>query len=212
MHDTIKKVKEMIRRFAQLFDDPPPREPPANQACHHPACEQFGTYRARQSPEQHQHWVWFCLDHIREHHARWDFYAAQEEGTICQDRAQDYGWNRPTWPLGMAHGAYALHDPFGFFSMGPGADSQASFARQSASTSAHASVANGLPPELEKALRLFDMGFPFTQEALKKRFRQLVKQYHPDHQQATSTPHSEDMIRQINGAYTFLKTYVTCHD
>ena len=63
-----------------------------------------------------------------------------------------------------------------------------------------------VPPVLtatEKALRVFRFEKNFTQEQLKKRYKQFALKYHPD---TSKEEKAEDKFKEIKEAYDLLKT------
>jgi len=65
--------------------------------CEHPSCEAEGLYRAPKSRDTLRSYVWFCLDHVREYNASWDFYKDMTGPEILEHRIADMLWRRPTW-------------------------------------------------------------------------------------------------------------------
>ena len=190
----------IFRKFSQLFDAPPSREAVAGRTCDHPACEEAGTYRA---PKSRYHlesclndWHWFCLTHIRAYNAQWNYYSNMSEADIERERRADVTWQRPTWALGEAKLSGKFHDPFDLFT---------DVKNQHAATSAKkGSIFPPLSPEA-KALDTLGLSWPFPEETLRKKYRELVKKHHPDAN--GGTPESEEAIKRINEAYRLLKGF-----
>ncbi len=86
--------------------------------CAVPGCRGEATHKAPKSRDELDRYVWFCLEHVREYNASWDYYAGMDESQIEAHRRQDVTWRRPTWPLGArqagAKDAWGLpfEDPF----------------------------------------------------------------------------------------------------
>ena len=140
---------------------------------------------------------WFCLDHVREYNRGWDFYKGMSESQIEGALRQDTGWQRPTWPLGRLGGnrlnPEILRDPFSILSEhGPGAAP-----RKPAPEPAKP------PPELRAALDLLDLGWPVDSQALKARYKELAKRYHPDTNHGDRS--AEERLKDINRAYSLLR-------
>jgi hypothetical protein len=47
---------------------------------------------------------WFCLQHVREYNAAWNYYAGMSDDEVEADIRRDPGWPRPSWPLASAVG------------------------------------------------------------------------------------------------------------
>src|SRR5262249_29646421 len=73
---------------------------PATRGCDHPGCAGDGLYRAPRSRAELSAYYWFCLDHVREYNAAWNYYAGMSELEIEREIRNDTTWQRPTWPLG----------------------------------------------------------------------------------------------------------------
>jgi DnaJ-domain-containing protein 1 len=187
----------IFRKFSHLFDAPPPREQVTGKPCDHPGCGETGTYRA---PKSRHHlesclndWLWFCLPHIRAYNAQWNYYANMSEAEIERERRADMTWQRPTWALGDAKLNTPFQDPFDLFTEPPNQrrpPSRESFPPLSAET---------------KALNTLGLSYPFSEENLRKKYRELVKKHHPDAN--GGSPKSEEAIKRINEAYRLLKGF-----
>ena len=55
-------------RPPQADPDAPPRP------CDAPGCEAQGEFRAPRSRSKLNDYLWFCLPHVREYNASWDYY------------------------------------------------------------------------------------------------------------------------------------------
>lgn len=195
----------MFRKFSQWFDSPPAGKGSSDKiirgkSCGHEGCVDEGIYRA---PKSRYHlesgvndWHWFCLIHIRDYNARWNYYNNMSETEIERERRADVTWQRPTWPLGAmtgsrggVHSSPSFHDPFDLFNDAP------SYAHPFSQ-----------PPESPegKALALFGLACPFSQNDLRCRYRDLVKKHHPDAN--GGSPEAEEAIKRINEAYGVLKS------
>jgi hypothetical protein len=160
-------------------------------AAHHPAPKK-DTVSRREDPTT---WHWFCLDHVRDYNAQWNYYAHMDEAEILQEWKKDITWHRPSWPLGSRAAnftrirktgpeAFYVDDPFGLFTDRPHPQD-----RHYTSVEREALKTLGIQPPLD-AIRL------------QAAYRHMVKQHHPD---VSSHPQAQDIICKINGAYQLLK-------
>ncbi len=187
----------MFNKFTQWFDRPPPQNTTPGKKCDFPGCEAMGKHRAPKSRRHLQQgqndWYWFCLVHVRDYNATWNYYSGMSETEVLQENLDDVTWQRPTWPLGEERpNVRKIKDPFGFF-----------FTEENQNQSFH-EVAP-LMDEERQALQILGLSYPFTKEELQKTYRSLAKLYHPDANQDTV---AEIKIRQINQAYMVLKNRV----
>jgi DnaJ-domain-containing protein 1 len=174
--------------------DPSPRTRPQMRLCEHPGCTAGGDFRAPRSRASLEHYYWFCLDHVRQYNAAWNYYAGMSEAEIEAEIRHDTTWQRPTWPLGSRYSsnhAPQMYDYFGVFGEPGGA-------------SPHETPRNKrqLSPQ-EAALVVFEIAPPFTLVSLKARYKELVKLHHPDAHGGDKA--AEEKLKMINQAYSTLK-------
>lgn len=160
--------------------------------CEYPGCSEDGLHRAPVARDRLNEFYWFCLAHVRAYNEAWDYYKGMSETEIEAHRRADTIWQRPSWPFSSVgtcgNGTYAgIHDGFGFFAED---DAQPTPKRRQT--------------EQDMALAVLDLFPPVTLAAVKTRYRQLVKQLHPDANGGDKL--AEERLKVINQAYTFLKT------
>ena len=78
--------------------------------CDCPGCQNAGEYRAPKSRTSLNAYWWFCLEHVREYNASWDFYKGMTPGQIEAQTRLDTQWQRPTWPLGRLGNRFLNED------------------------------------------------------------------------------------------------------
>jgi len=173
-----------------------------HRSCEWPDCDDAGEHRAPRSRHELGEYRWFCLDHAREYNKAWNYYRDMSEQEVEADRRRDTVWERPSWPLGSGPGSFEsagiesgdYFDPLGILG-GNGF----------ASSSNHESVEFNLPPKHRQAAAVLGLEAPVTTETVKARYKELVKQHHPDANGGDAT--SEDKIREINQAYQELMEF-----
>ena len=167
------------------------RLPP--RTCEYPGCTELGQYPAPRSRRALRDWRWFCLRHVREYNRRWNYFEGCDEVEIGREVREDLGWQRPTWPLGQ-HARVPgprLADGFGLLRAGaapPGGGPAARPARR--------------PPHVARALREFGLRGSASLDAIKARYKSLVKSHHPDAN--GGDPGASDRLVRINAAYAVL--------
>ena len=180
-----------LRFGSGKFTDSAPRA--ASRACDHPGCPQGGEYRAPRSRDRLDSYYWFCLDHVRAYNAGWDYYAGMSTQQIEQEVRRDTTWQRPTWRLGTnggsPHAVHKLRDAFGVLD-----------GDEPLGAAAHAHPRR--PFEEVQAMQILSVSDPLTVADLKTRYKELVKQYHPDANGGDRL--SEEKFKTINNAYTTL--------
>lgn len=169
--------------------------PPAPRACEAPDCEAPGAHRAPKSRERLGQYHWFCVEHVREYNATWNFFEGMDRADIENFRTKDIVGHRPTWPLGfgsMSGTVNSIRDHFHFFS-------------QEAANTLHGTngVSGRQPkPEERQALAELELEPETTVDEIKSRYKELVKRHHPDLNGGDKK--SEERLKNVNKAYAVL--------
>lgn len=178
---------------------PPPDPAAAGRGCGAPGCAEPGTHRAPRSRDALHDYVWFCLAHVREYNAAWDYYKGMAPQEIEGHLRADTAWQRPTWPLGSLGSGRgldpeALLDPLGILR----------------DTPLHAARRRPLPaepvrppPELRAALDVMGLEWPTDGPTLRARWKELAKRFHPDANGGRRD--AEEQLKDVNRAYSLLR-------
>ncbi len=178
-------------RPPQADPDAPPRP------CDAPGCEAQGEYRAPRSRSKLNDYWWFCLPHVREYNSAWDYYKGMSPQEIEANLRHDSGWHRPTWPLGRLGATRRLspeflRDPLGVLNgESPRPRKRDAPAEKSA------------PPELRAALDVLGLEWPVDQPAVRARYKELAKRFHPDVNNGDRG--AEEKLKDVNRAYSLLR-------
>ena len=172
------------------------------RACEFPGCSEDGEFKAPRSPKALREWCWFCLDHVRDYNKAWNYFSGWTEDDIEAWRREDLTGHRPTWPMGSGPGDMPstedLENKFRRFAREWFGDGEP------AGEGPHTGAQSQPRPSGEHAhaLEIFDLDPPFTVDALKRRYKILVKRHHPDANGGSIE--SEELLKSINQAYTYL--------
>lgn len=175
-----------------------PCQGPDLRRCDHPTCDRLGEHRAPKSRGELDSYFWFCLEHVREYNASWDYFEGMSQDEIEQFHRRNAYWHRPTWRLGVRPGGAwfdgELRDAFGPFGNGGGGP---------------VNGANGEPawrfkPGERQALAEMNLGWPVTLKEIKERYKELVKRHHPDANGGDKK--AEERLKTIIQAYTYLRS------
>jgi hypothetical protein len=182
----------MPRRSDRIaLNEPEIPETPA-RACEHPGCPLAGEYRAPRDRARLNDYRWFCLDHVRAYNT------GMGPSEIESELRSETGWQRPTWPLGRLGGfnpfeSEYLRDPLGVLRDTPLHKARREPPRRR----------DEPPPELRAALDLLGLTWPVEPGAMRARYKDLAKRYHPD---ATGGDReAEEKLKDINRAYSLLR-------
>lgn len=173
---------------------------PAERVCNMPGCDAAGEHRAPRSRDNLAEFYWFCLEHVREYNKSWNYCRGMNEQQIELEIRNDTVWRRPTWPLGPRTAAAqrrfeAEWRTHGFgFRPDDGASRNGSDGRTGPGTAE------------QKALRCMDLWPPVNLTQLKARYKELVKQFHPDANGGDKA--AEERLKDINDAYRTLRRFL----
>lgn len=166
---TDKKRKKVGRRgMSGAFES-------STRPCDFQGCSKPGLYRAPRAPDQLDAFFWFCKDHVREYNLKWNFFhgKAEAELEMLQERARL--WERETRPFsrqgdGRAWARLGIEDPMAILgekaTQNPG--------------KAAIEAARKLPAPERRALEILDARDHWTKAEIRKQYKSLVKDLHPD--------------------------------
>lgn len=181
-----KKIK------ARAFDPDP--DAPA-QCCDYPGCSETAGYRAPRGRDALRSYYWFCLEHVRQYNAKWDYYRGMTPGQIEMQLRADTSWQRPSWKLGNIGGRVTiddLHDPLEIL-------------RQRGKRAAQERATRLAPTNLRAHLAQLDLSCPTTLEEVKSRYRLLARRHHPDTN--ASDEKAAERFKAIGSAYRALRAH-----
>lgn len=182
-------------RIPPLYDFTPKPEP---RRCDHPDCGEAGEFRAPKSRAQLNDYYWFCLDHVREYNKAWNYYAGLSDAEVEHLIRYDTVWQRPTWPMGVNH----LHEArlrervYRDFGLGKGSAERRAEGAERPRTKTFRT-------EEEAAMAVLDLDYPVDLQAVKARYKELVKLHHPDANGGSRE--AEEKLKAVNHAYSILK-------
>ena len=160
--------------------------------CHEKGCLNEGEYEAPKSPNSKEKYF-FCLHHIKIYNKRWNYFAGKSQKQIYDFQKNDFFEGRPTRPFSYGYGSkikfefeYSLDQE------------KIKFKRKNKSF--YRSKNNNT--KLQNALNIFSLSDDFSEKILKKRYKELVKKYHPDLNR--NFLNKDLKIKEINNAYNFL--------
>ncbi len=165
--------------------------------CARAGCEDEGAFRVPKSRDDLSSHIFLCLAHAREHNESWDYFKGMNERDIESFRNDAVTGHRPTWPLGKR--SARMHNPFGNFHVD---DPHGSAGRHDASPQPRR-------PERQISrlqMQAFDaLGLEpsATLNAIKARYKELVKRFHPDANGGDRG--AEERLKQVIKAYGVLR-------
>lgn len=149
------------------------------RACAAPGCEEPGEFRAPgaqaagfDGPGDYR---WFCLDHVRAFNQGYDFFEGMSPEEIFRAQSPVHGWERetrafsPTAGIDSAPRWADFADPL-----------EAISARARMRRPAERQDGCKVTPEQRRALDVLGLPLDADRRALRQRYSDLVRRYHPD--------------------------------
>ena len=89
------RVKPRGRAAAQ------PEKPAETKVpCAHPGCKAAGVYKAPKGRDHEGEFFTFCMDHVREYNATYDYFKGMDDQSMEKYREAEITGHRPTWKMG----------------------------------------------------------------------------------------------------------------
>ena len=172
--------------------------------CDWHGCMETKTHKApkHRNAYHYQDYYYFCLAHVRYYNQHYDYYEGMSSDEIEQDRRADQLWRRPTWLFNGRQSPTTSYDTI--FDIFDWYDNKAP-------TETHKTTPFFADSAEAKALNILGVSWPISLDNLKKHYKDLAKQYHPDCQTYKNTKGNENDFKKINIAYHVLKDYILHH-
>ncbi len=170
----------------------------ATSLCAVPGCRRPGEYRAPVQPANFDGpgaWQLLCLEHVREHNMRYNYFAGMTPEEITEAQGPFGGWERPSrrFVHSGADPAPAwsdFSDPLDAIAARyghPGRVARSRFSRDE-----------------QRALGALGLGEDADLHAVRQSYSQLVRRYHPDRNGGDRS--QESKLRAVIDAWQLLKT------
>ncbi|HEV2080345.1 MAG TPA: J domain-containing protein [Allosphingosinicella sp.] len=168
--------------------------------CSHPGCEESGEFRApgerRPGFDGPGDWRWLCLDHVRAFNAGYNYFQGMSTDEIEEAQTPYGGWERQTRAFsvnGSPPPKWAdFTDPLDAIG--------ARFRRGPEQRRDGRELSEGD----RKSLRVLGLGTDTDRRALRERYTELVRRYHPDRNGGDRS--HEKALQAVIEAYTQLKS------
>lgn len=175
--------------------------------CEWAGCKERGAHRAPKGRGQEKEYWHFCLNHVREYNASYNFFQGMNADAVARYQKDALTGHRPTWKMGAngKKGAKgepefdAAFDPLNIFAEMNGR------VRPNTNDAPKVETRKVMNAE-RKALVVMGLSGTVTLEEVKAKYKALVKQHHPDANGGDRS--TEDRLIEIIKAYNYLKTVV----
>jgi len=188
------------RLFDRIRVRPAPQETPGDGAhCDHPGCRRRGLYRAPMGRDKEGQYFTFCMDHVREYNAGYDYFRGMDDEALIKYQKEEVVGHRPTWSMGARRGAQPFNErPDGtIFGEARVYRRRGAKGRDDETEPRYNSVAL-------KALTTLELDARADVRTIKARYKELVKRHHPDANGGDRS--SEQKLREIIQAYNYLRS------
>ena len=167
--------------------------------CDEVNCEKIGEYLAPKSPNSSEKYI-FCLEHIKLYNKRWNYFAGKSQQEIYEFQKNDFFEGKPTRPFSKNGSASKIKFQFKFYF-----DKQNMKFKKKDKTQEN-NIRSKLNDKIESSLTILGLEADVTEDQLKKKYKSLVKKYHPDVKNNLSN--KEIKMKNINKAYKIIQNYV----
>ena len=157
--------------------------------CAEDGCIAEGIYPAPKSRHNLRDYLWFCLDHVRAYNKSWNYYEGLQGAALEAEIRRATTWERPSWKFATGKpGDEMFDDAFNLFDFENREDGL---------------QWQKLTPEEKRAWQIMRMTPVADLELLKKQYKQLAKENHPDRNGGDEK--AEERLKEINLAYDLIR-------
>ena len=178
--------------------------------CEWPECLKPATAKAPKSRENLEAHYHFCQPHAAEYNKRWNFFEGMTDAAQAQYRADAQTGHRPTWAFKASNAsreAAAFAGKFGAGGAGKGAgaygDAFDLFGNGGTQSARAAPAGRSLGKLEQRAMQELDLELSADGPAVKARYLELVKRFHPDSNGGDRS--SEGKLQRVIRAYKVLQ-------
>lgn len=203
----LKRVK-LKPKSPEFAEDEKDSHTSPHSSCEMPGCSQPAMHRAPKSRGLNDYYH-FCLEHVQDYNRAWNFFEGMAPHDVEEHMKNNFYGHRPTWNYtsnretedDLRRRAYEFRgfDDFAEARKDAKDDDGQQEKRRNGyeQTTAFSQTAEA------EAMAIMGLEPPLDGDAIKARYKELAKQYHPDLNR--DDPKAEDYFKKVNMAYTVLK-------
>ena len=161
--------------------------------CEWQNCSEIGQFKAPTEKDNSKNFRWLCKEHIKQFNQKWDYFDGMSQYEIENFLKSDLTWHRPTQKFGSSDNFFnilwnnTLNDNFKIFN----------------EKSSYSPTDRKFCEKDKDAFRIMDLKLSSDWTAIHKKFKILVKKFHPDKHSGNKV--YEDKLKKITMAYSHLK-------
>ena len=166
--------------------------------CDFENCKEKGKFKAPKSRMKLNEYFIFCLKHVTNYNKSWDFYKGLNVDQIELSMRKDTVWDRPSWPLKgnptkiMDQINEFIKNDYSLFEKD----------REINDFLKNKFIDEDLTNIEHLSLKVLGLKLPISVEEIKKKYKKLVKLYHPDVN--ANNIEAEKKFKEITEAYKIL--------
>lgn len=152
--------------------------------CEHPTCREAGEFRAPgwrgSSFDGPGDYRWFCLDHVREFNAGYDFFEGLSAEEILAAQSPAAGWATESRAFSSTAGVDGLPRWADFADPLDAIGARMHGIKSRARREAEMAQDSRFSKAEARALETMGLGLDIDRRRLRRRYSELVRRYHPD--------------------------------
>ncbi|MEE4199459.1 J domain-containing protein [Erythrobacter sp.] len=160
------------------------RHEDSHRVCEHPTCAEPGEFRApgyrANGFDGPGEWRWFCLDHVREFNAGYDWFEGMSAEEILAAQSPVNGWRRESPGFRPTVGVDGMPRWADFDDPLEAISARAGGIRSRAQREAQMAMSGRFSKDEAEALETMGLGSDTDRRRLRRRYSELVRRYHPD--------------------------------
>ena len=194
---------DRIRTASEAEPEPRPQE----RLCDHPGCKARGEHRAPMGRGREGQFFQFCLEHVRAYNATYNYFAGMTDEAVADYQKDAAIGHRPTWKLGTnaknPRAAERGRKRAGARPEEPAIDDVLGLFGEQAAARRRQEAESRITEASRKALDQLGLDPGADKAAIKTRYKELVKRFHPDTNGGDRS--RETRLTEIVNAYNHLK-------
>ena len=161
--------------------------------CEWSKCKKIGVYKAPVEKDNSKKYKLLCLEHIKAFNKSWNYFSDMNDREIEDFIKSDLTWHKPTKSFGSSENFFRILWVNAL-------DDKSSIFKNSVFKNFNRSK---LSDKDKDALKILGLKNDTNWSDIQKRFKMLVKKYHPDKNQGSKK--YEDILKKITLAYSQLR-------